>query len=179
MIQITQNITLEPITSNASKSLYELMKEVYPQAYKDFWKDGGNWYVNTNYAKENIARELTQKEADYYFILFNGERIGNFRVLWNENLKGLETFKTVKLHRIYLHNKVQGKGVGKQLLQWLEAEAIKKQYELIWLDAMNAKTQAFEFYKKRGYQYHSHCFLSFDLLNDAYRKMSQVYKKLN
>lgn len=179
MIQVNQNITLEPITINTSDTLYELMKEIYLQAYDYFWKDSGAWYINAQYNKENVLKELLEDNASYFFVLYQGERIGNFRIIWNEELPGLETFKTVKLHRIYLHNKVQGKGVGKQLLFWLESTAKEKQYELIWLDAMNEKTQAFEFYKKLGYQYHSHCFLDFELLYDRYRQMSQLYKKLN
>ncbi|CAM1341217.1 GNAT family N-acetyltransferase [Tenacibaculum amylolyticum] len=179
MIQLSQNITLEPITIYTSDVLYGLMKEIYPQAYNYFWKDSGDWYINAQYNKENVLKELLEDNASYFFVLYQGKRIGNFRIIWNEELPDLETVKTVKLHRIYLHNKVQGKGVGKQLLLWLETTAKEKQYELIWLDAMNEKTQAFEFYKKLGYQYHSHCFLNFELLYDKYRQMSQLYKKLN
>jgi hypothetical protein len=43
---------------------------------------------------------------------------------------------------------------------------------------MNEQPQAFQFYKKLGYKYHSHIVLPFDLLYDAVRKMSQVYKKV-
>lgn len=177
LISITNTIQLEPISEKDTEALYQLMKEVYPQAYKHFWEDEGNWYVKSQYSKENIVKELSDLNAEYFFVVFNGERVGNFRIKWNEELSGLENYKTVKLHRIYLHSKVQGKGVGKQLLLWLEKEAIKKQYELIWLDAMDEKPQAFTFYNKMGYQYHSHCFLPFDLLHDAFRKMSQLYKK--
>jgi ribosomal protein S18 acetylase RimI-like enzyme len=178
-IQINENISLEPITNSTSNELFQLMKEVYPLAYDYFWEDGGNWYVNSQYSRENIKEELAQENAEYYFVVFNGERIGNFRILWNEPLPNTkENLKSVKLHRVYLHAKTQGKGIGKALLTWLENEAIKKQYELIWLDAMDEKPQAFNFYKKLGYQYHSHCFLPFNLLHDKYRKMSQLYKKL-
>jgi hypothetical protein len=43
---------------------------------------------------------------------------------------------------------------------------------------MDAKLQAFEFYKNLGYQYQSHVFLNFELMHNEVRKMSQVYKKL-
>ena len=178
-IQINQNIRLESITNSTSNELFQLMKEVYPLAYDYFWEDGGNWYVNSQYSEENISKELGQENADYFFVLWKGERVGNFRIVWDEPLLNFQKeVKSVKLHRVYLHTKTQGKGIGKTLLQWLEKQAIKKQYELIWLDAMDEKPQAFNFYKKLGYQYHSHCFLPFDLLHDEYRKMSQLYKSL-
>ena len=114
----------------------------------------------------------------YYFVLFNDQIIGNFRIIWDESLEGLPEEKQVKLHRIYLHQKTQGKGIGKKLLFWLEEKAIKKGYKIIWLDAMNEQPQAFQFYKKLGYKYHSHTFLEYDLLFESVRKMSQVYKTL-
>ena len=41
---------------------------------------------------------------------------------------------------------------------------------------MDAQPQAFQFYKKLGYNYHSHVLLPFDLMHDEVRKMSQLYK---
>ena len=178
MITISEDLELREIMDSDCESLYNLMKEIYPAAYSHFWKDGGKFYVDTQYAKENILRELSEENTSYYFVLFKGEKIGNFRIIWNKKLGELKDQKSVKLHRIYLHPKTQGNGIGKKLLNWLEEEAIKKQYELIWLDAMDEQPQAFEFYKKRGYQYYSHCFLDFELLYDEVRKMSQVYKDL-
>lgn len=178
MINISENIQLKEILNADSESLFMLMKEVYPAAYSHFWEDERDWYVNTQYSKENILKELSEENAQYYFVLFKNEVIGNFRILWDRKLRGLDTKKSVKLHRVYLHSKTHGNGIGKRLLNWLENEAIKKQYELIWLDAMNEQPQAFEFYKKLGYQYQSHCFLDFELLHDEVRKMSQLYKEL-
>ncbi len=179
MINISEKIQLKEITYSDAITLFNLLKEIYPSAYSHFWKDEGMWYIKNQYSKENIEKELLENNANYYFVLYEGEIIGNFRIIWNEVLKGFEEKKSVKLHRVYLHSKIQGKGVGKQLLTWLKKEAIKKQYELIWLDAMNHQTQAIQFYKKLGYQYHSHCFLTFELLHDEVRKMSQWYKLLN
>ena len=178
MIQITQNITLKSITKSDSKDLNRLMQEIYPSAYQHFWRDKGDWYVNTVYSPQNIEKELLEENSAYYFILFKNEVVGNFRVLWDQKLPGFENKKSVKLHRVYLLEKTHGNGIGKTLLSWLENRAKKNKCELIWLDAMDEQPQAFQFYKKQGYQYHSHEFLNFDLLYDNVRKMSQIYKKL-
>lgn len=178
MIFITEHIQLKEISNKDSESLFTLMQEVYTAAYKHFWKDLGVWYINSQYSSENLAKELEEDNTVYYFVIFKNEIVGNFRIIWDKQLEGIENKKSVKLHRIYLHAKTQGNGVGKALLKWLEGEAMKKQYELIWLDAMDEKPQAFKFYKKQGYQYHSHCFLDFELLHDKLRKMSQLYKIL-
>ena len=176
MIKISQNLQLKIITKEDCKNLFTLMKEIYPLAYSHFWNDDGNWYVNSQYSKENILKELSQENAEYYFILFKDEIIGNFRIIWDDKLSNLSEEKQLKLHRIYLHPKTQGQGIGKQLMIWLEEKAKQKDYKIIWLDAMDAQPQAFQFYKKLGYNYHSHVFLPFDLMHDEVRKMSQLYK---
>lgn len=176
MIEISQNLQLKIITKEDCKNLFTLMKEIYPLAYSHFWNDDGNWYVNSQYSKENILKELSQENAEYYFILFKDEIIGNFRIIWDDKLSNLSEEKQLKLHRIYLHPKIQGKGIGKQLMIWLEEIAKQKDYKIIWLDAMDAQPQAFQFYKNFGYNYHSHVFLPFNLMHDEVRKMSQLYK---
>ena len=176
MIEISQNLQLKIITKEDCKDLFTLMKEIYPLAYSHFWNDDGDWYLNSQYSKENILKEISQENAEYYFILFKDEIIGNFRIIWDDKLSNLSEEKQLKLHRIYLHPKIQGKGIGKQLMIWLEEKAKQKDYKIIWLDAMDAQPQAFQFYKKLGYNYHSHVFLPFNLMHDEVRKMSQLYK---
>lgn len=178
MIKITQKLSLQSIKIEDSEDLLNLMETIYPKAYSHFWKDKGEWYVEKQYSKENIERELLEEDSEYYFVVFNDNIVGNFRILWNSKLPGLEDKKSVKLHRIYLHSKCQGNGIGKTLLTWLENVAKQKDYEIIWLDAMDEQPQAFQFYKKLGYQYYSHEFLDFDLLYDEVKKMSQIYKEL-
>ncbi|MCG1035098.1 GNAT family N-acetyltransferase [Polaribacter sargassicola] len=179
MIYLSDNLQLKSILSSESSTLFKLMEEVYPLAYSHFWKDKGVWYVNSQYSKENILKELSVKNADYYFIVFNNEIVGNFRIIWDEKLEGISEKKQVKLHRIYLHKKTQGNGIGKKILLWLENKSKEKGYKIIWLDAMDEQPQAFNFYKKQGYKYHSHTFLPFDLLYDKVRKMSQIFKILD
>lgn len=179
MIQINQNISLQVVTTSDCEELYSLMKEVYTPAYQHFWKDNGNWYIEKQYSEKNVKKELLEKKTAYYFVIYQGKKIGNFRVLWDKKLQGLKNMKTLKLHRIYLHPKTRGNGIGKTLLTWLENKAKQKNYELIWLDAMDEQPEAFQFYKKQGYIYHSHEFLDFELLHNQVRKMSQLYKKIN
>ena len=179
MIEISQNIHLKKIKNSDAGFLFILMKEIYMSAYSHFWKDNGVWYVNSQYSKEVILKELLEPKTDYFFVLFKDCIVGVFRVVWDETLKGFLEQPQVKLHRIYLSNETQGKGLGKKLLSWLEVEAIKKGCQMIWLDAMDQHTQALQFYKKQGYTYHSHVILPFNLLYEKVRKMNQLYKVLN
>ena len=120
MIKIPENIQLKRILDSDTASLFKLMKEIYPLAYSHFWTDNGDWYVNSQYSKTNILKELSEDKSEYYFILFKDEIVGNFRIIWDEKLEGLNQENQVKLHRVYLHQKTLGNGIGKKLLSWLE-----------------------------------------------------------
>lgn len=178
MIYISKELYLQPILASDTKVLYLLMQEIYPPVYGYLWEDNGDWYLNSQYSKENILKELSDKNAEYYFVVYQNEIIGNFRFVWDEKLSNLVVEKQVKLHRIYLHPKNHGKGIGKKLIDWLEQKVKEKNYKIIWLDAMDVQKQAFEFYKILGYQYYSHVFLPFDLMHNAVKKMNQLYKEL-
>ncbi len=84
MIIISEDIKLREILNSDTDVLLRLMEEIYPAAYRHFWKDSGKFYVEKQYCKENILRELSAPNANYYFVLFKGEIIGNFRILWDE-----------------------------------------------------------------------------------------------
>ena len=178
MFYLTEHLSLKEINRENYSQLYSLMRNIYPLAYSHFWTDNGDWYVNTQYSKENILRELSEEKTEYYYVVFNDEIIGNFRIIWDENLEGLPEVKQVKLHRIYLHQKIHGKGIGKNIVSWLENKAKEKGYKIIWLDAMNEQPQALLFYKNLGFKYHSHILLEYDLLHQHVRRMSQFYKTL-
>jgi len=178
MISVTKNIQLQKITVSDIDVLHTLLSEIYPPAYQDLWKDNGAWYVQEMYSKKNVTKELLEEKAAYYFVVFNDKIIGNFRVIWDEQLPQFSFKKTVKLHRIYLHQNTQGNGIGKQLMTWLEKKATKKGYQILWLDVMDCKEKVFNFYKNLGFVTVSHTFLPYKLLHKNVRKMSQVYKEL-
>jgi GNAT superfamily N-acetyltransferase len=82
----------------------------------------------------------------------------------------------MKLHRLYLHSDLHGTGVAKALMNWLETEAIAKNLDFIWLEAMEQKQQAKVFYEKMGYQLALTYQLEFDLLKPEFRGI-HIYKK--
>ena len=178
MVEIYKNIQLNKVKETDAAFLFDLMREIYGSAYSHFWEDEGAWYVRSQYSHEVFLKELLEPQADYYFVIYKDAIVGIFRIVWGEKLKGLLQQKQVKLHRIYLSDEVQGKGIGKKLLSWLEAKAIKKGYQILWLDTMDSHEQAVQFYTKTEYTYFSHVFLPYELMFDKMRKMNQMYKVL-
>jgi hypothetical protein len=45
-IKISERIFLRSINLTDHAVLYNLMKTIYPQAYRHLWVDGGKWYMD-------------------------------------------------------------------------------------------------------------------------------------
>lgn len=177
-LKISETLYLKEIRKEDSEKLYNLMKRIYHPAYENYWKDNGEWYVNGLYNKENIYKELDEKHADYFFVIFKGSNIGIIRTVRGLNTNYQIDTSYVKLHRLYLDQEIQNQGLGKIIMNWLIDDATKKGYKKLWLEVMEQQQQAFHFYKKLGFTEVDKVDLDFPLLFDKYRAMYKMTKEL-
>lgn len=177
-IKISETIYLESITIEDASELYDLMEDIYPKAYDYFWVDNGDWYLNSLYNKSNIQTELNESNSIYSFIIVDNEKVGILRLLHDKTYAVYADEKSSKLHRMYLHPKSHGKGIAIILMNWVMEECRKAGSEMLWLDAMDTKAQALQFYKKMGFQIGSHEILPFERLKIENRGMYQMWRKI-
>ena len=149
---ITPTISLQPLTLANHAELMALMQEIYPPAYEHLWEDGGTWYLHNQYALENLTQELAEPHAHYFFVVMNETPVGILRYVEKTTWPGNDLKDSVKLHRIYLHSKTHGKGVGKVVFNWVVEQAQQSGASSIWLEVMDTQTQAIRFYEKMGYE---------------------------
>ncbi|TVZ52337.1 GNAT family N-acetyltransferase [Dokdonia sp. Hel_I_53] len=185
MIQISELIFLDAIKSKDQEELWELMWEIYPPVYMHYWKDDCSWYLTNIYNQENLDLELNQEGGSYNFIRFREsnteafQTIGILKTISDCTYEPLAEPNALKVHRIYLKQEMQGKGIGKQLMNYCEYLARSKKSNLIWLDAMEKQTQAQAFYKGLGYYKSGSQLLDFNLLHDDYRRICYMHKMLS
>ena len=172
MISISDSIQLQPITVEHHSELVSLMKRIYPSAYKQMWKNEDcSFYFEHFYNLDNFRKELEETESEYFFIYSKA----NF----NKPLKTKTNLSGCYLHRIYLGEEAQGKGIAKELMTWVEQKARLRGNKVIWLEAMDTQDQALKFYKKHGFKKSHKAYLDFAPLRDPYRGMEVLYKLLN
>jgi len=177
MIHLNDYITLKEITINNHVQLYDLMCEIYPKEYKYFWKDDSLWYINNQFHKNNLQKELSEENQQYFFVIYKDEVVGILRLLFKTTIKKFPKEKALKLHRVYLHNKVQGKGIGNAILNFVEEKTKEKKHAILWLEAMEKKPLALKFYKNFGFEVLDEYLYEFDLLKKDHQKMIALYKK--
>lgn len=161
------------------QDLVALMYKIYPPAYKHLWKNENfNWYLNKIYNINNFKKELDEINAESYFIIYNSVPVGQIRILFDKKFQDKPNLVSCYLHRIYLSEEAQGKGIGKTILTWIEKQAKKRGNELIWLESMDTQAQALQFYQKQGFIKSSRAILDFELMHEPLRGMALFYKPL-
>ncbi len=60
--------------------------------------------------------------------------------------------KAVEIRKMYLSARVRGQGLGKFLLQKLEAAIAEKGYKTIWIETASVLKEAVQLYESSGYQ---------------------------
>ena len=180
MISISEHLQLQEICLNDQSKLLNLVTRIYTPVYKHLWKkDDCSWYLNKFYGIENLKKELSEINSEYYFVIFKSQYVGILRINYNKILEGHIKDSNVYLHRIYLGIEAHGQGIGKALFDWVEKIAKEKEQSSIWLKAMDTQQQALHFYTKLGYKNIGKTRLDFDLIKKDYSGMVIFWKQLN
>lgn len=179
MISISDHIKLQEIKIEDQPKLMKLLELIYPPAYKHLWvNEDCNFYLNKFYSTENLELELSDPNAAYYFVLYNTDLVGIIRFIYNNTFKDFPNKQSTYINRIYLAEEAQGKGVAKQLFNWIENRVKLRGNTLVWLKAMDSQKQALRFYEKQGYNYGTKTHLDFELIHSNLRGMRRMYKHL-
>lgn len=176
-LKISEEISLVEIGINDYQELYDLMSRIYPKAYQYLWCDDCSWYINHVYSREGVLNDINDKGL-FYFVVVEGKKKGILKVQIDKSYPDQPELKATRLHRIYLAEDIQGKGVSKLLMQFVMNIAKKNESEILWLDCMNTKHQALNYYIKNGFQTGTLSLLDFELLIDKYRGIYLMWKRI-
>ncbi len=176
MEKLNKKLCLDTIRVSQHDKLLSLMTEIYPPVYSHLWIDGGKGYLKELYSKANLKLELENPNSHYYFVRYEEQIVGILKVMVNEPIPDSRKKPTVKLQRIYLSQNVQGKGIGKQILNWVGKEFCKKSTYL-WLEVMDSQKQAIGFYEKTGFVKERRCAFNSDMMKEKYRGMYVMVKR--
>ena len=180
MIAISENIQLVEITINDHKKLMDLACKIYPPEYLHLWDNNDcGWYLNRFYGFKNFKEELSEAHSNYYFVLYKSKIEGFIRFVYNKPLHQFSNKPGTYLHRIYLSQESQGTGIAQQLLKWIEQKSRENGIEYIWLEAMDTKERAVQFYKNTGFKILSEKRLNFELMFPRYRGMYLMHKNIS
>jgi GNAT superfamily N-acetyltransferase len=101
-----------------------------------------------------ILQSIQNNET--YTVVKDKEIIGTFTLSsnqneWDEHVFGIEdTSDLLYLHRLAVHPRYMGQGIGRFILDWIDGNVKSKSF--IKLDCVAANTKLNEFYKSYGFE---------------------------
>ncbi|WP_300597913.1 GNAT family N-acetyltransferase [Niabella sp.] len=124
--------------------IHQLALEIWPRAFEQILSNVQMEYMlQMMYAPAVLEKEM-ERGVEFYILRHDGTDMGYTAIEQKEP-------GSWKLHKIYLSQKLHGKGIGK--FQLKSMEDIVKGYgaKELWLN-VNRQNKAVDFYKSQGYE---------------------------
>lgn len=155
-------IELELITSGEAECLHKMQVEAFIALYEKYRDD------ITSPAKESlekITQKIVEDNSDFYFILFNGKRVGGARVKWHNG-------RNVKwISPIFVIPQFQNKGIASAVIEQL--------FEMYSSDTIEWRLDTIKHEEKNCYLYEKCGFVRVDNETVINEKMTLVeYTKI-
>lgn len=155
-------IELELITSGEAECLHKMQVEAFIALYEKYRDD------ITSPAKESlekITQKIVEDNSDFYFILFNGKRVGGVRVKWHNG-------RNVKwISPIFVIPQFQNKGIASAVIEQL--------FEMYSSDTIEWRLDTIKQEEKNCYLYEKCGFVRVDNETVINEKMTLVeYTKI-
>jgi len=108
-------------------------------------------YVALNFSEENLIKEISNPNFEYFLIYYNDKIAGFSKVIFNSVNENIKDKNATKMERLYLLEEFYGLNLGKILLDFNIKIAKENNQSGIWLYVWIENNRAISFYKKMGF----------------------------
>lgn len=127
--------------------IHQLAHAIWPEAYKEILSPEQLAYMlEMMYSLEALSYQV-EKQKHLFYLLFDNNTPGGFASI-SPKYKVSESI--YRLNKLYVLPALQGKGFGKELLNYVYSEA-KKQGAIILELNVNRNNKALKFYEREGF----------------------------
>ena len=109
-------------------------------------------YIHESFDMEKIRAEIADTNAAFFIIYLDNHAVGYAKLRENSEVECIKTENSIELQRIYIVERVFGKGIGAQLLEHCLETAKARGFETLWLGVWEENKRAQKFYAKHGFK---------------------------
>jgi ribosomal protein S18 acetylase RimI-like enzyme len=135
-----------------TKEDFETVRDILLNTWKDTYSsyipaiDIIN-YLNSTYNDEKLLQIFLNELSNAFFIKVDKICAGWMRT--NINMEQQRFY----ISSLYILPKYQGLGLGKMLMSCAEEEAIRNNFDRLWLGVMSQNIKSIDWYKKLGFKF--------------------------
>lgn len=148
----------EKCTLHHLETLLQIARQTFIEAFAsdnnplDFEK-----YINTAFTKEQLIRELNNKDTSFYLTYVDEVLVAYIKINENDAQSDIKAEEALELERIYVIADYQGKKIGEWLLNTVRDIAVKQEKTYMWLGVWEENVRAIAFYEAHGfYKFDTH-----------------------
>jgi GNAT superfamily N-acetyltransferase len=171
-------IKIEKVNAQDVPLLREVALKSYSDHYLHLWYDEGQWYKDKSFSIERLLVEVNNHNSLFYLSYYNKAPVGFLKLNIDAPLEGFQRKNTLELERIYLEKMVEGKGIGRKLVELTFDIARQNNKDIVWLKAMDTSYGPIAFYQKMGFQITGTYRLKHPLMKEELRGMVIMTKNL-
>jgi GNAT superfamily N-acetyltransferase len=133
------------LSPNQAPIIHDLAHRIWPDTFKDILSpEQLSYMLNWMYSIETLQRQMAKGQR-FFVLKENQEPLGFIGIEENYPHKG-----QLKIHKLYVLPNLQGKGLGKQLIDFVAQLAKEQQLKLLTLN-VNRFNKAVDFYTHIGF----------------------------
>ncbi len=163
-------MTIKPCTKEDIPDMIQVLIQSYLEHYTHLWEDEGVNYMKNSFSAEKLDEELSNPNSIFFLIGDGQKYVGLVKLNIDSAVDEFPASTTLELERIYFIKEAAGKGLGKEVVNFVSDYAKQRDKRLIWLKAMDT-SPAVEFYKKRGFQVTRETELDYLHIRSEFKKM--------
>lgn len=147
-----ENVKIRQAESDDAKLVSALATVTFYEAYfeNDEANDLAN-YVLDSFEVEKIRAEIADPDFTFFLIYRNEKAVGYAKLRRNSPIDCVTDKNAVELQRIYILERVYGKGIGEILLAHCLKTAKESGFSTLWLGVWEQNKRAQRFYEKHGF----------------------------
>lgn len=108
-------------------------------------------YLERSFSEEQLTRELTTVGSEFYAISIRDRWVGYLKLNEGKAQTEVRSDEMLEIERIYVDRDLQGRGLGKYLLEQAVSVARTKNKKGIWLGVWEHNPKAIRFYESQGF----------------------------
>ncbi len=146
-------IKIEKAIITDVKKLQEIGKTTFFEAFAEVnTEENMNEYLENSFSEEKLKAELSDKNSQIYFAVFDNKVIGYLKINFGAAQTEKLDLNALEIERIYLSKAFYGQQVGQLLYQKAIDVAHQIQASYVWLGVWEENHRALKFYKKNGFK---------------------------
>lgn len=153
-------ITILPISEQDLQPLISISKKTFDETFRPDNKDEIiDHYLSTSFTEEKMKAQLNNPNSEFFFAYSDKYVAGYLKINISDAQTESIAEDTLEIERIYVDNRYQKQGIGKQLYDKAIERAKNHNIKRIWLGVWEHNHNALAFYDKMGFKHtDSHVF---------------------